>query len=59
MASIRGALRFSRDLSIIVFLFVVFVIGLAVQTLLRKCKDRLPEPGTVRETVWNWIWRPT
>ena len=42
MASIRGALRFSKDIAVIMLLGVVYVLGLSVATLVSASEDRLP-----------------
>jgi hypothetical protein len=58
MASIRRLFRFGLSLAIILLLAVVFVLGLAVQTLLRVVRERVPAVQGFGETLRNWIRRP-
>ena len=58
MASIRGALQFSKDISIIMLLGVVYVLGLSVTTLVRASEDRLPRLHAAGGEIRNRLRRP-
>ncbi|MGB9932065.1 hypothetical protein [Haloarcula amylolytica] len=58
MASIRGALRFSKDIAVIMLLGVVYVLGLSVATLVSASEDRLPRLHAVGGEVRNRLRRP-
>lgn len=58
MASIRGALRFSKDIAVIMLLGVVYVLGLSVATLVSVSEDRLPRLHAVGGEVRNRLRRP-
>ena len=58
MASIRGALRFSKAIAVIMLLRVVYVLGLSVATLVSASEDRLPRLHAVGGEVRNRLRRP-
>jgi len=58
MASIRGALRFSKDIAVIMLLGVVYVLGLSVATLVSASEDRLPRLHAVGGEVRDRLRRP-
>ncbi len=58
MASIRGALRFSKDISVIMFLGAVYVLGLSVATLISASEDRLPRVHAVGGEIRSRLRRP-
>jgi len=58
MASIRGALRFSKDIAVIMLLGVVYVLGLSIATLVSASEDRLPRLHAVGGEVRNRLRRP-
>lgn len=55
MASIRGVLELVKNLSVIAFLGVVYVIGLSVKTLFQASKKRLPQVHAAGSQVRNWF----
>jgi hypothetical protein len=58
MATIRGALRFSKDISIIMLLGIVYVLGLSVSTLIGATKSRLPRLHAAGGKVRSRLRRP-
>ena len=58
MASIRGALRFSKDIAVIMVLGVAYVLGLSVATLVRASEDRLPRIHAVGGEILSRLRRP-
>ncbi|MUV48615.1 hypothetical protein [Haloarcula sp. CBA1122] len=58
MASIRGALRFSKDISVIMLLGVVYVLGLSVATLISALEERLPRIHAVSGEIRSRLRRP-
>ena len=58
MASIREGFRFGKDISIIMLLGVVYVLGLSVTTLTRASEDRLPRIRAVGGEIRNRLRRP-
>lgn len=58
MASIRGALRFSKDIAVIMVLGVVYVLGLSVATLISAMENRLPRVHAVGGKIRSRLRRP-
>jgi hypothetical protein len=58
MGSIRGALRFGKDISVIMLLGVVYVLGLSVSTLIDVSKNRLPRLHAVGSKIRKRLRRP-
>ncbi|GCF12124.1 hypothetical protein Harman_00590 [Haloarcula mannanilytica] len=58
MATIRGGLRFSKDISIIMLLGVVYVLGLSVATLIGASKNRMPQLHAAGGKIRSRLRRP-
>lgn len=58
MVSLREALSLVTNILLIGLLFITFVLGLAVQTILQLCKERLPKVVAVGGEIRNWLRRP-
>jgi hypothetical protein len=58
MASIRGALRFSKDVSVIMLLGAVYVLGLSVKTVISTSESRLPRLHALGGELRNRLRRP-
>jgi hypothetical protein len=58
MASILGTLRFIKDVSVIMLLGIVYVLGLSVATLISASEDRLPRLYAVGGRVRSRLRRP-
>jgi hypothetical protein len=58
MASIRGVLRFSKDITVITLLGVVYVLGLSVATLISASEERLPRIHAIGGEIRNRLRRP-
>jgi|GEM_PF-2986606 len=58
MASIRGMLRFSKDISVIMLLGAVYVLGLSVKTVIRASESRLVRLHALGGEIRNRLRRP-
>ena len=58
MASIRGTLRFIKDVSVITLLGIVYVLGLSVATLISASEDRLPRLHAAGGEIRRRLRRP-
>ncbi len=58
MMSLRGIFRSGKDLSIIVVLGLVFVLGLTVKTLFELSKRKFPRAHAMGSEVRDWLRRP-
>jgi len=58
MASIRGALGFSKDIAVIMLLGAVYVLGLSVKTVVSASEERLPRLHAVGGEIRSRLRRP-